>query len=1064
MKNTTNKLKLVQMLRLRPDKNVTRSKMYIRDPNGGYMKRLDPKTGEEENYTLKRLLLDIKYKAIHKPPGAERSLNEYLIRIVFNHEVVMKSALKSIKDPGHEDAIDAIHGYLSKHEASSLDNRSGLPKHDKIMSDFDVILKLKNKYHKTTYLDKDDTYIQEDKLIRENDIQLDDVTYVSRKDDSIFGINSAVNIYSRMKKLYADLQEVLLQYSGNDIIFNKYTVTGRDDGKGKMNEFEEKSKKLIETIQEIEAGYVYFLSDFNNQAKEIMKQIHTILKGREPRTLKKKQSLQGVMLSLGENIKILDHYIKIFFNEINSSRDSVKEAIRRQNDKSKVSPKGYGPKAPRTFSSISSGIPTVKKEEDDDFYKGMNMMSLSPTTIDGKSKTVETEEDKETLAFEKKNSNTRKKKKKKKKKNKNKTRKSGKNEDFDNLIAQAMKSDSLKEEAELKAIERAKTVNTEILVMKMLSLQNDDKTHFEKEYNMEFEPTTGYVGNYIKLSWFKDAPRSKKIIPHGLGFKLYDDNTRVRTGLINYIGSWWRGKEDGFGQLTYNNEKEGMMVYRGNFSKGKRWGEGEVYIMNKPNKVLKGLFLDEKLIKEQARGGGDSGTFIPQQTWEIMKKYYWILRLYHSKEDFFKGSNPYDILQEIKRSGQLPIAHISFKNDEINFGMKSVVNVIIPILINFGKLEPDYVQFILEFLENSYRAYLIIVQQIKYDGDENSEKDALKWWAENGWGLHGKHMQFKPNITPFDSHHHWIFPGGYTLSKDMGILDMLFQGSETLLKDFYKAYFKEIPVEGVVINISHNDDGPGYILTTTRLPTPPGPVTTGINIYQKEERRKLDRLARGWDTYMEKEIEIHISNERKEMKKYKKSLNPKLLEKYRKMDEMILNNINKISDLLKGTGEYNDDEIDNTLEKLITMHTAVRQQAMSLDMKNEDIMKKQIAAMGTVYALSIEILKPILKLVKDIEEKKERMKKRRVVKVKKKGGRRTRKKRGSSRAEVCSQLLERLKMINTQIELGGFDIDELKNDYRRIQEILKKCLNEGLIDITEYMKIKMEYENYFKQY
>ena len=142
--STTNPLKLLQMLRLRPDKNVTRSKMYIRDPNGGYMKRLDPKTGEEENYTLKRLLLDIKYKAIHKPQGAERSLNEYLIRIVFNHEVVMKSALKSIKDPGHEDAIDAIHGYLSKHEASSLDNRSGLPKHDKIMSDFDVIFRTYN--------------------------------------------------------------------------------------------------------------------------------------------------------------------------------------------------------------------------------------------------------------------------------------------------------------------------------------------------------------------------------------------------------------------------------------------------------------------------------------------------------------------------------------------------------------------------------------------------------------------------------------------------------------------------------------------------------------------------------------------------------------------------------------------------------------------------------------------------------------------------------------------------------------------------------------------------------
>ena len=216
---------------------------------------------------------------------------------------------------------------------------------------------------------------------------------------------------------------------------------------------------------------------------------------------------------------------------------------------------------------------------------------------------------------------------------------------------------------------------------------------------------------------------------------------------------------------------------------------------------------------------------------------------------------------------------------------------------------------------------------------------------------------------------------------------------------------------------------------------------------------------------MEAEIEIHISNERVKMEKYKKSLNPKLLEKYRKMDEMILNNVNKITDLLRGTGEYNDEEIAITplLKTLIDTHTRVRQQPMSLDMENE-FLKKQIAAMGKVYALSLDALKRIIAVVKDLEEKKERMKKRRVVKVKKKGGRRTRKKRGSSRAEVCSQLLERLKMINTQIELGGFDIDELKNDYRRIEEILKKCLNEGLIDITEYMKIKMEYENYFKQY
>ena len=83
------------------------------------------------------------------------------------------------------------------------------------------------------------------------------------------------------------------------------------------------------------------------------------------------------MLSLGENIKILDHYIKIFFNQIYLLSKSVKDAIRKQNEKSKVYPKGYGPRA-STFSSIASKK-TKSKEEEDDFYKGMNMLSLSPT-------------------------------------------------------------------------------------------------------------------------------------------------------------------------------------------------------------------------------------------------------------------------------------------------------------------------------------------------------------------------------------------------------------------------------------------------------------------------------------------------------------------------------------------------------------------------------------------------------------------------------------------------------------------------------------------------------------
>ena len=113
------------------------------------------------------------------------------------------------------------------------------------------------------------------------------------------------------------------------------------------------------------------------------------------------------------------------------------------------------------------------------------------------------------------------------------------------------------------------------------------------------------------------------------------------------------------------------------------------------------------------------------------------------------------------------------------------------------------------------------------------------------------------------------------------------------------------------------------------------------------------------------------------------------------------------------------------------------------------------------YRRSLTILLDIKKTIRETEEEN---KSRKILKEKKKGGRRTRKKRGSSRAEVCSQLLERLKMINTQIELGGFDINELEEDGKNTLKILKKCVKDGLIDMTEYMKIKMEYENYFKQY
>ena len=168
--------------------------------------------------------------------------------------------------------------------SSSLHNTSSLPLKSKIMKDFNVILK---KYHKTTYLDDTDTYIQEDKLIRDNDIQLEDINYVGREDNSIFLINPAIDIYGNMKKIYVDLQEILFQYSGKDIIFNKYTVTGRDGGKGKMNSFEEESKKIIQTIQTLEADYIYYLSEFESRAKEIMRQIHIRLTIKNPETMRK---------------------------------------------------------------------------------------------------------------------------------------------------------------------------------------------------------------------------------------------------------------------------------------------------------------------------------------------------------------------------------------------------------------------------------------------------------------------------------------------------------------------------------------------------------------------------------------------------------------------------------------------------------------------------------------------------------------------------------------------------------------------------------------------------------
>lgn len=1067
--STTNILKLVQMLRLRADKNVTRSKMYIRSPDGGYMKRMNPQTNEEEYYTLKRLLLDIKYKAIHSYKGIESSFNEYLIRIVFNHEIVLKSALKSVRDPGHEEAIDAIHGYLSKHHASSLHNTSSLPLKSKIMKDFNVILK-KN-YHKTTYLDDNDTYIQEDKLIRDNDIQLEDINYVGSEDNSIFLINPAIDIYGNMKKIYADLRDVLSRYSGNDIIFNKYTVTGRDGGKGKMNSFEEESKKLIETIQTLEADYIYYLGDFESRAKEIMRQIHMRLKTKNSQTMRKKQFLHGVMLSLGENIKILDHYIKIFFNEIHSLTQSVRDAIRKQNEKSKVSPKGYGPRASPTFSSIAYEKPKVKEEEDD-FYKGMNMVSLSQIN-DGEKLPALPVADIKRVSPPTTNK-TRKNKKKKKKKNKTK-KSSGDDENIDDLIGEYRDKDLMKFEKHLEKkreeMAREKISNT------INDLFDSGALRVLKEDH------SGYIGNYIPQNYFKDSYQSSKSVPQGLGLKIYDGalsefidfekTVPHNKNLLCYIGSFWRGKEEGFGQLIYK-YKSKIFIYRGNFEKGRRWGLGEVYSKENLNSYYKkGLFFDLKSFTENEIDD-DKAIFVPEDIWAVLKKYYWILRLFLGHEDLFKESNPYDILDEIRKKGKLPIAHqLELGRDEMNYGFPETVDVFVPLIQRLlrnthDEKDGEALQGIMELLEDSYKAVYVLLLKIKppvtiasYNADKYKE-----WWDKVEYGLFSPVDKSKtvfkdgykprPKIIP-RYWNEWI--DNLEINKELSDFVFVDSKNNDFQRDFWDKYYGETPCNVKFEPLTDKSPKKREI-KFTHLPKPAKPVINirghDINIFEKLEARNLLRpMAVNVDKMFESVIGEYILDQQiKEAEEGSRQM-----KKIKKLHTMTLANLTEILDKSKSGSNPNfmkmSEEIRELQKKSWSMIEAGKNMRKS---ERKKMMEKMSGSSyefsaSNVYSAS---LKTLLKM-KEIEE-------RRTVKLKKKGGRRTRKKRGSSREEVCSQLLQRLKMINDQIELGGFDINKLKKDGMNTLKILQKCLKEGLIDITEYMKIKMEYENYFKQY
>ena len=82
------------------------------------------------------------------------------------------------------------------------------------------------------------------------------------------------------------------------------------------------------------------------------------------------------------------------------------------------------------------------EEEEDDFYKGMNMLSLSPTNEAEKKPPAVPVADIKRLSPPTITTNKTRKNKKKKKKKKNKTKKSsGENENIDDLIGEYRKKD-----------------------------------------------------------------------------------------------------------------------------------------------------------------------------------------------------------------------------------------------------------------------------------------------------------------------------------------------------------------------------------------------------------------------------------------------------------------------------------------------------------------------------------------------------------------------------------------------------------------------------------------------
>ena len=387
MSNILNKEALLDMIRLKPDKYVTRSKMYIKNDDGGYKMWKNPTTNEEEILTLKRELLNVKREEMKKS-----DLNELLIRIIFYHEIVLKSATNSVKDPGHESAIDSLLTNVQKTKKNKLNRKSLLPKKEFLSPGFKNLRILKNNYHPPDFntftenaRDQKNTYLNEDLLIRNEDISLSEMEVPDITGIDKYNIGNAIYILNNMLSLYKEVKKILSNYENSNIIFNNYTydtvqgMRNKEKGNKKGEKWIEDSRLIIDKLKNKRNKYNSLLSNFNDTAKVIMSNIMKEIDRRE------KKRYQGRMLSVGENVYILQHYLGNFFNLINESLDTVKTSLKSEKSSGQIFKRsGTSPTYRPSSTSPNNNYNNNNKKDDNIDWDSLKNVTFLPIEKDGK--------------------------------------------------------------------------------------------------------------------------------------------------------------------------------------------------------------------------------------------------------------------------------------------------------------------------------------------------------------------------------------------------------------------------------------------------------------------------------------------------------------------------------------------------------------------------------------------------------------------------------------------------------------------------------------------------------